>query len=89
MASSLENLAHNLITIDLSNFRQTAKVFSSDDMKLVTRKGVYPYEYTDSWGKLNDTEIPPKCEFYSKLTENNISDKDYLHVQDVWKHFDC
>lgn len=89
MASSLEKLACNLITPDLSNFRQTAKVFSNKDMKLVTRKGIYPHECTDSWEKLNETEIPQKHEFFSKLTENNISDEDYSHVIEVWSHFDC
>jgi len=51
--------------------------------------GVYPYEYTDTWEKLDETEIPPRHEFFSKLTGENISDKAYEHVQEVWKHFKC
>jgi len=45
MASSLSSLAKNLITFQHEHFRETAKVFSSNDMPLVTRKSVFPYEY--------------------------------------------
>lgn len=58
-------------------------------MKLVTQKGVYPYEYTDSWEKLDKSEIPTILEFYSKLTEKNIFEEEYQHVQNVWKYFEC
>ena len=27
---------------------------------LLLRKGVYPYEYTDSWERFNETSLPPK-----------------------------
>ena len=26
---------------------------------LLSRKGVYPYEYMDSWGRFNETSLPP------------------------------
>ena len=32
-------------------------------------------------------ELPPKEEFYSKLTNSGISDEDYLHAQKVWNNF--
>lgn len=89
MFSSLKNLGKNLTTPELSNFRETAKVFSGDDLKLVTRKGVYPYEYTDSWEKLDETVLPPRSAFFSKLKEENISDEDYQHLHEVWNHFEC
>ena len=38
------------------------------------RKGVYPYEYMNSWEKFNETSIPPKEAYYSKLNEEDISD---------------
>jgi len=41
MGSTLENSARNLETPDLSNVRETSKVFSDEDMKLVTRKGIF------------------------------------------------
>ncbi|VVC42969.1 Ribonuclease H-like domain [Cinara cedri] len=48
MASKLSSLASNLLIPDFIRFRETMKVFNKEDMSLVTRKGVYPYEYTDS-----------------------------------------
>jgi hypothetical protein len=83
MASSLATLASNLITPDFSKFRETRKVFSTEDMPLVTRKGVYAYEYTDSWEKLEETSLPSINEFYSTLLESNITEKDYNHAKKV------
>ena len=51
------------------------------------RKGVYPYEYMDSWEKINETELSPKKDFYSSFNLENISDKDYTHAQKVWDVF--
>ena len=37
--------------------------FSNDDINifiLLLRKGVYPYEYKDEWGKFNETTLPEK-----------------------------
>ena len=51
------------------------------------RKGVYPYEYMDSWEKFNET-LPDKESFYSKLNKEDITDEDYAHAQKVWKVFE-
>ena len=34
---------------------------------LLLRKGVYPYEDMDNWEKFDETTLPPKKAFYSKL----------------------
>ena len=44
---------------------------------ILLRKGVYPYEYMDSWEKINETSVPAKKDFDSELTLEGISDKDY------------
>jgi len=89
IASSLAELAWNLFTKpgDFEKFRETAKVFQPTDMLLVTRKGVFPYEYTDKWSRLEETTLPSKREFYSMLTEKHISDEDYIYAVEVWRHF--
>ena len=48
---------------------------------LLLRKGVYPYEYMDSWERFNETSLPPKESFYSEFNLENIIDKDYLQAQ--------
>ena len=55
---------------------------------LLLRKGVYPYEYMDSWERFGETSLPDKEAFYSKLNLENITDKDYEHVQKVWEVFE-
>ena len=48
---------------------------------MLLRKGVYPYEYMDSWERFNETSLPPKKDFYNELTLEDISDKNYEHTQ--------
>ena len=52
---------------------------------MLLRKSVYPYEYMDSWERFNKTSLPSKKDFYSELTLEDISDKDYEHAQKVFK----
>ena len=55
---------------------------------LLLRKGIYPYEYIDSWERFDENTIPPKEAFYSELNLENITDKDYEHVKKVWEAFE-
>ena len=52
----------------------------------MSQKGVYPYDYMDSFSKFR-LKLPKKESFYSILNDSNISDKDYEHAQKVWKTF--
>ena len=57
--------------------------FCSSDLNkfvLLLRKGVYPYEYMDSWERFDETSLPDKKAFYSKLNLEDITDKDYEHA---------
>ena len=49
---------------------------------ILIRKGVYPYEYLDSWERL-----PSKKDFYSNLNMEDIDDMDYRHGNNVFKGF--
>ena len=42
----------------------------------------------DSWERFNETSLPTKKPFYSELNLEDISDKDYFHVQKVWDVFE-
>ena len=48
---------------------------------------MYLYDNMDTTTKFNETELPPKEEFYSKLNDSDISDEDYKNVKKVWKEF--
>ena len=56
---------------------------------LLKKKGVFPYEYMTSFNKFGVNKLPPKKDFYSKLNNTNISEKDYNHAQKVWETFGC
>ena len=51
------------------------------------RKGVYPYEYMDSWDRLNETSLPGKKDFYNRLNMENIMDIDHKRAARVSKEF--
>ena len=53
---------------------------------LLLRKGVYPYEYMDSWERFKETSLPDKEAFYSNLNMEYITDVDYKHAQIVFKN---
>ena len=59
MQTSLANLVNNLQPED---FISTKKVFKNDT-KLLTRKGVYPYDYVTSINKFKETKLPKKKSF--------------------------
>ena len=56
-------------------------------LELMTKKGVYPYEYMDNINRFEETTLPPKEQFYSTLTEEQIKDQEYEHGQNVWQTF--
>ena len=56
-------------------------------MKLIIRKGVYPYEYMDRLERFNDSSLPPLYMFYSSLNNSNITVKDHTNALNVWKTF--
>ena len=41
----------------------------------------------DSWERFNETSLPPKKDFYSELTLEDISDKGYAHAQKVFEEY--
>ena len=62
-------------------------VNNKEDLDLLTDKGVYPYDYFDSFDKFRERQLPPKDKFYSRLTQTDISDEEYERAQKIWEHF--
>ena len=85
LQTGLANLVGNLQPDD---FHNTKEIFK-ENIDLLTRKGVYPYDYVSSIEKLAETQLPPKEEFYSKLNDEDITDEDYQHANKVWNTFKC
>ena len=48
---------------------------------LILEKGIYPYEYMDSWKRFDETSLPDKEGFY--LNMEKTTDADYKHAKNV------
>lgn len=88
MASSLDKLASYLQELSILKNEFSKHIpLSEEQLKLLKRKGVFPYEYLDNEEKLDDAALPCKEAFYSSLNNCDISEEDYEHAQKVWKLF--
>ena len=83
MSSSLDKLVSNL---PKESLKYTSKKFKGEKLDLMAQKGVYPYDYMDSFDKF-DEKLPTKEDFYSILNKQHISDDEYKHAQNVWSTF--
>ena len=84
MASPLANLAKALPD---NKYIYTSEAFSGEKLDLMKAKGVYPYDYMDSFQKFSQTQLPKRDDFYSLLTDEEISVSEYAHAQKVWETF--
>ena len=77
---SLDKLVSNLPKDDLI---YTSKAFKGKRLDLMSQKGVYPYDFMDSFEKFNLRELPNKDQFYSILNDQHITDDEYEHAKKV------
>ena len=72
----------------INRFLSTYEFCNGDINKfiLLLRKGVYPYEYMDSWERFDETSLPDKEAFYSSLNMEDITDVEYRHAKRVFKN---
>ena len=73
----------------INKFSSVYDFFKDDINKfvLLLRKGLYHYEYMDSWNKFNETSLPDKNDSYSRLNIKSIIDIDYICAITVFKEF--
>ncbi|KYN28025.1 hypothetical protein ALC57_02565 [Trachymyrmex cornetzi] len=72
LSASLDKLASYLDKDKLKIVRSEFCKLSAEDFDLLTRKGVFPYEYVDCVEKLQDTRLSPRELFFSSLTGLNF-----------------
>ena len=73
-----------------SNCRYSSKsdIFKTEKcLDLLTEKGVYPYDYMNAFDKFNDEQLPSKEQFYSRLSEEDITNDDCNKAKQIRKHF--
>ncbi|CAG9824524.1 unnamed protein product [Phaedon cochleariae] len=62
---------------------------TEDQLQLLTKKGVMPYDYIDSFQRFNETQLPPIDAFFNKLNEKPCPRRHYLKANVVWNEFNC
>ena len=92
MQQSLSNLVDNLDKLDknlpddvlINKFYNTYQFCDNsnfDNFELLLRKGVYPYDYMDTWKKYNEPVPLMKEVYYKKYNGENISNSNLEHVK--------
>lgn len=87
LGQSLDDLSKTLKSDQFEITRSNYQDMSDDKFKLLIKKGVYPYDYMDSFERFDETELPSKECFYSKLSCSDIGKDDYDHAVNVWDSF--
>ena len=80
MLESLDKLTENLVKKEKADnnpdvFKHLSSEFKGEQLELLKRKGIFPYEYLNSFDRFNETELPEKEKFYSRLSNTNVSDE--------------
>ena len=85
MGTSLDKLVSNLPN---DAFKYTSEeIENHKKLKLMKQKGVYPYDYMDSFNSFSEKKLPTKDNFYSILNDEHICDMQYVHEIKVWNTF--
>lgn len=89
MADSLSNLAFLLPSNKKYILHDEGRKsnYTKKQIKMLQRKGVFPYDHVDSLERLNETSVPSRECFKNELNETKISLKEYKFACKVWKEF--
>ena len=50
---------------------------------LLTKKGIYCYDYMNSMERIDETSLPLKEHFFNKLAGERISEEQYEYAENV------
>ena len=76
-------------TLAYDEFKYVRQSFPAHQFDLIKRKGVHPYDYLDSFARLDESRLPSQDAFCNKLSDSSCSDGEYAHATRVWTVFGC
>lgn len=85
LGASLEKLSKTIKKEEFEHLRTHFPI--QTQFNLLTRKGIYPYDYVNCWERFEERSLPEKNMFYSSLNNEHITDEDFQHAQSVWTQF--
>jgi len=93
---SLDNVSKSMV---IEDFKIMKSYFPDENkLKLICKKGIFPYDYIKSHDNYKETQLPSKEHFHSILKSANtcaqgkctcISDEEYEHAKKVFETFEC
>jgi len=91
LQGSLDVLVSNLAneTGGISNFKNLRSHFPTVSEELLLKKAMFPYDWFDSFEKLNKDCLPTKEEFFNVLSQSPCSEENYQRAQKAWEGFNC
>ena len=99
MPASLDTLVQDLnqtenfqfpILRQMKRYQKIPKSEKSKALKLLTRKGIFCYEYFQTLKEMKKAKhLPNKDGFYSELNDQEISETDYTFAKEVFSFFKC
>ena len=86
LSKTLKDEQYNIMKRELNNEElfEDLKYYENNKRSF---KGIFPYDYFDSFDKLDLKEFPNKKEFYSILYQKDISDKEYEHGKKIFDKY--
>ena len=85
-SQSLDSLVKTLEVDEFKYVREASPI--AHEFELIKRKGVYPYNYMDSFARFDESRLPSQDAFFSKLSDSPCSDTEYAHTTRVWAAFE-
>jgi hypothetical protein len=92
LSCELGRLTQNLLSsgrYNLIRLPGESKDSSDDDNDLILRKGVYSYDCMDNASKFDESVLPPREAFFSRLTQEECAEENYKHAQRVCDAVGC
>ena len=68
-------------------FKYLSEEFSDEQLRLVKEKGIYPYEYMNSFKRFREDELLNKSKFFISLKGSGVNEKEYKKAVNVWTVF--
>ncbi len=84
--ASLESLVAALRSSQSDKFlllRSEFKQHSSEQIELLLRKGVFPYDHLDRKERLDELQLPSRDQFFNRLRNAECTVDEYTHAENV------
>ena len=69
---------------DPRRFKYVRESFATPEFGRINREDIYPYDYMDSFARLDESRLPSQDAFFNKFSDSPCSDAEYAHATRVW-----